>query len=114
MKQGLDLSSLRIAMNGGEPVSPETLELFYQTFSSCGFKREAWCPSYGKKQDKFVFISVNEQILKLSVFPKRLWNVYCYFSSRTQVIKDEFCKKVVGNFNAFAALCRNCTRYARK
>lgn len=28
--------------------------------------------------------------------------------------KDELCKKVVGDLNAFAALCRNCSRYSCK
>lgn len=43
----LDLSSWRAALNGAEPVNPETLERFAQKFSACGFRREAQLPVYG-------------------------------------------------------------------
>lgn len=45
--QGLDLSSWRAALNGAEPVNPETLERFAQRFAACGFRREAQLPVYG-------------------------------------------------------------------
>ncbi len=44
---GLDLSSWRTALNGAEPVHPETLAKFAQKFSACGFRREAMLPVYG-------------------------------------------------------------------
>jgi fatty-acyl-CoA synthase len=44
---GLDLSSLRAALNGAEPVNPETLERFEQRFAKYGFRREAQLPVYG-------------------------------------------------------------------
>ncbi len=44
---GLDLSSLRIAFNGAEPVYPDTLERFSQRFAPYGFRREAMTPVYG-------------------------------------------------------------------
>jgi len=43
----LDLSSWRVACNGAEPVSPETVERFCQRFSVYGFRREAFMPVYG-------------------------------------------------------------------
>jgi len=43
----LDLSSWRLAFNGAEPVSPETLERFAAHFACCGFRREALTPVYG-------------------------------------------------------------------
>lgn len=43
----LDLSSWRLAFNGAEPVSPETLERFAARFARCGFRREALTPVYG-------------------------------------------------------------------
>ncbi|PKN03885.1 MAG: acyl-phosphate glycerol 3-phosphate acyltransferase, partial [Deltaproteobacteria bacterium HGW-Deltaproteobacteria-9] len=45
--QGLDLSSWRVACNGAEPVSPETVENFCRHFSKYGFKRETLMPVYG-------------------------------------------------------------------
>ena len=45
--EGLDLSSLRAALNGAEPVNPETLERFEQRFAKYGFRREAQLPVYG-------------------------------------------------------------------
>ncbi len=45
--EGLDLSSWRRALNGAEPVNPETLERFAQRFGKIGFRREALLPVYG-------------------------------------------------------------------
>lgn len=45
--QGLDLSSWRLAFNGAEPVSPETILTFEKRFSPYGFRPEATFPVYG-------------------------------------------------------------------
>ncbi len=45
--QGLDLSSWRLAFNGAEPVSPETLRRFSARFGRYGFRPEAMAPVYG-------------------------------------------------------------------
>jgi 1-acyl-sn-glycerol-3-phosphate acyltransferase len=45
--RGLDLSSWRLAMNGSEPVSPETIERFSRRFGPYGFQPRAMCPVYG-------------------------------------------------------------------
>ncbi|HEY6384278.1 MAG TPA: AMP-binding protein, partial [Candidatus Acidoferrum sp.] len=45
--QGLDLSGWRAALNGAEPVNPDTLERFAERFRSYGFRREAQLPVYG-------------------------------------------------------------------
>jgi acyl carrier protein len=45
--EGLDLSSWRMAFNGAEPVSPDTLERFHARFARYGLKREALAPVYG-------------------------------------------------------------------
>jgi acyl-CoA synthetase (AMP-forming)/AMP-acid ligase II len=46
-KQSLDLSCWQLAANGAEPVRPETMVRFFQTFESCGFREEAFFPCYG-------------------------------------------------------------------
>ena len=45
--EGLDLGSWRVAFNGAEPVSPDTLERFSTRFATHGFARTAMMPVYG-------------------------------------------------------------------
>ncbi len=45
--EGVDLSSMKAALNGAEPVNPETLERFHERFAKYGFRREAMMPVYG-------------------------------------------------------------------
>ncbi|MBI4588937.1 MAG: AMP-binding protein [Candidatus Rokubacteria bacterium] len=45
--RGLDLGAWRLAFNGSEPVSAETIERFTRRFSPYGFRLEAMCPVYG-------------------------------------------------------------------
>ena len=44
---GLDLSSWRMAFNGAEPVSPDTIENFQRRFADYGLRPEALAPVYG-------------------------------------------------------------------
>jgi fatty-acyl-CoA synthase len=44
---GLDLSCWRAALNGAEPVRPETIDRFAERFASWGFRRESLLPVYG-------------------------------------------------------------------
>ena len=44
---GLDLSSWRMAFNGAEPVSPETVVRFSERFARYGLRAEAMAPVYG-------------------------------------------------------------------
>ncbi|MEA3333798.1 MAG: AMP-binding protein, partial [Pseudomonadota bacterium] len=45
--EGLDLSSWRLAFNGAEPVSPETVRNFGKRFGCYGFGSEVMAPVYG-------------------------------------------------------------------
>lgn len=44
---GLDLSSWRVALNGAEAISPETLARFIERFRPFGFRAESLMPVYG-------------------------------------------------------------------
>ncbi|MGO9563620.1 MAG: fatty acyl-AMP ligase [Candidatus Korobacteraceae bacterium] len=46
-RDGLDLSSWKVAYNGAEPVRAETLKRFVAAFSSCGFRPSFFYPCYG-------------------------------------------------------------------
>ncbi|WP_256806046.1 fatty acyl-AMP ligase [Bradyrhizobium sp. Bra64] len=45
--EGVDLSSLKIALNGAEPVRSQTIERFIATFAPHGFDPRAMYPAYG-------------------------------------------------------------------
>ena len=45
--EGLDLSSWRAALNGAEPVRPETVQRFIERYSKHGFRAESVMPVYG-------------------------------------------------------------------
>ena len=46
-REGLDLSTWRLAFCGAEPVRPDTLDRFALAFESCGFRRDAFRAAYG-------------------------------------------------------------------
>lgn len=46
-REGLDLSSWRVAFCGAEPVRHETLDRFATAFEACGFRRAAFRAAYG-------------------------------------------------------------------
>lgn len=58
---GLDLRSLETAVCGGEPVIPETLDRFVDSFSRFGFRREALAPSYGLAEATLLVSSGKEE-----------------------------------------------------
>jgi acyl-CoA synthetase (AMP-forming)/AMP-acid ligase II/acyl carrier protein len=45
--RGVDLSTWRLAFNGAEPVSPDTMSCFSERFASVGFDARAMTPVYG-------------------------------------------------------------------
>lgn len=52
--EGLDLSSWRRAINGAEPVRPDTLRRFAQHLEPTGFRPECMAPSYGLAESTLV------------------------------------------------------------
>ena len=46
-RAGLNLASWKAAGNAAEPINPEVLEKFIETFEPCGFRRTASAPAYG-------------------------------------------------------------------
>jgi acyl transferase domain-containing protein/acyl-CoA synthetase (AMP-forming)/AMP-acid ligase II/acyl carrier protein len=47
LRRDLDLRSLRMALNGAEPLRAATLARFAETFASCGFDPRTVSPAYG-------------------------------------------------------------------
>jgi len=45
--EGIDLSSWKCALNGAEPVRPETIDRFVARFGKYGFRRETMMPVFG-------------------------------------------------------------------
>jgi fatty-acyl-CoA synthase len=45
--EGLDLSCVRVAGCGAEPINPKVMNDFAARFARCGFRREALLPAYG-------------------------------------------------------------------
>ncbi len=50
----LDLSSLRLAFNGAEPVRADTIRQFCDYFEPCGFRAEAMAPCYGMAETTLI------------------------------------------------------------
>jgi fatty-acyl-CoA synthase len=73
--EGLDLSSWRIAGCGAEPIRPETLEAFAQTFAKIGFKKEALLPSYGMAESSLAvaFSELGQGLQTIAVDGLALW-----------------------------------------
>jgi acyl-CoA synthetase (AMP-forming)/AMP-acid ligase II len=54
---GLDLSSLRVALNGAEPVRAATVRAFTERFAANGLRPEAMLPSYGLAENTLLVSS---------------------------------------------------------
>lgn len=56
-KKMLDLSALRSAADGSEPVREDTMTRFINAFESTGFRPESFCPAYGLAEATLVVSS---------------------------------------------------------
>jgi len=72
---GIDLSSWRVAGCGAEPIRPETLESFAETFGPQGFRRQALLPSYGMAEASLAiaFSPLGRGMKTLSIDGPTLW-----------------------------------------
>ncbi len=68
----LDLSCVRLAGCGGEPIQRKTMEAFIEHFEPAGFRREALLPSYGMAEATLAisFIDVKERYGVETVSPE--------------------------------------------
>ncbi|HYO57388.1 non-ribosomal peptide synthetase, partial [Archangium sp.] len=66
----LDLSRWRVAFNGAEPIRPETLERFTETFAPQGFRRGTFLPGYGLAEATLV-VSGSIPCAPLVLYPVR-------------------------------------------
>ncbi|MBD1581644.1 AMP-binding protein [Pseudoalteromonas sp. S16_S37] len=75
-KSSLELSSLRVFVNGAEPINAQTLEKFYDNFHSAGLSKTAVKPCYGMAEacllvtatpinHSFKLLSVDSQALSV-------------------------------------------------
>lgn len=72
-KATLNLSSLRVLLNGAEPIHENTLERFYQAFKETGFKKDTFHPCYGLAEATLYVSGINTkkvQHISLSALQK--------------------------------------------
>lgn len=63
-RAGLDLSSLKKAINASEHVQPETLQEFTKQFSPYGFSEEAFTPAYGLAEATVFVTGKSDSVIK--------------------------------------------------
>ncbi|MGD0677472.1 MAG: fatty acyl-AMP ligase [Polyangiaceae bacterium] len=83
--EGLDLSRWRVAGCGAEPIRPETLEAFVDSFARIGFRKGALCPSYGMAESSLAvaFSELGEGMKTRSVDGPTLWD-----TGRAKIVPD--------------------------
>jgi len=84
--EGVDLSSWRVAGCGAEPIRPETLEAFSETFARVGFRKEAMLPSYGMAEATLAiaFTPAGGGMKTLTVDGPKLWT-----EGKVELIEDD-------------------------
>nr|WP_237330305.1 fatty acyl-AMP ligase [Streptomyces sp. BA2] len=60
-REGLDLSALRHALNGAEPVRPRTIEQFAKAYAPYGFDPHAMMPAYGLAEATLVVSCLSQK-----------------------------------------------------
>lgn len=68
-RKDLDLSTLRVALNGAERISPSTIQRFSETFAPCGFNPDAWLPAYGMAEATLMITARHRDVDPVRVEP---------------------------------------------
>ncbi len=71
--EGLDLSCVRVAGCGAEPIQADTLRAFAKRFGAVGFRAEAFVPSYGMAENTLA-IAFAKGIVSDVVAAEALWS----------------------------------------
>jgi acyl-CoA synthetase (AMP-forming)/AMP-acid ligase II len=73
--EGIDQKTWRVAGCGAEPIRPETLEAFAESFAKVGFSKNALLPSYGMAESSLAvsFTELSEGMKTISVDGDTLW-----------------------------------------
>jgi acyl-CoA synthetase (AMP-forming)/AMP-acid ligase II len=75
--EGLDLSSWRVALNGAEPINPETLERFTSRFSPYGFRSETMMPVYGLAENSVALaFAPNQTASRIDTVERALFELH--------------------------------------
>eukprot|EP00944_MAST-04C_sp_MAST-4C-sp1_P008445 g8445.t1 len=64
-KIDMDLSSMKHMFNAAEPITPESINLFYETFSTYGLKEGVIVPGYGLAEHTVYVCDAGKQTLQL-------------------------------------------------
>lgn len=70
----LDLSTVKYAANGSEPISYNTLQDFYNKFKKCGFDYSAFSPGYGLAESTCFAAASRRSVKNITVAYERLKN----------------------------------------
>lgn len=69
-RAGLDLSSLKKAINAAEPIQSETLQEFTKQFTPYGFREEAFTPAYGLAEATVFVTGKSDSVIKYTYLEK--------------------------------------------
>ena len=97
--EGLDLSCVRIAGCGAEPIQADTLRAFAKRFGAVGFRADAFVPSYGMAENTLA-IAFASGIVTDVVAADTLWSAG--HAKASALGSDEETVEIVGCGKAFA------------
>lgn len=72
-RESLDLSSWQFAIVGAEPVRQEVLDRFVKAFAPCGFRREAFNPSYGLAEATLIVTGCSKALGPITRIVQKAW-----------------------------------------